>query len=74
MPFKRLLTSSPVIGKTMEGNISLTDPLDLQLIACHCFDELKVDFSLVGGGAQRVQSENTLRWGKDHCTAGLQFN
>ena len=39
MPFKRLLTSSPVIGKTMEGNISLTDPLDLQLIACHCFDE-----------------------------------
>ena len=21
-----------------------------------------------------VQPENTHRWGKDHCTAGLQFN
>ena len=22
----------------------------------------------------KVQSENTRRWGKDHCTVGLQFS
>ena len=24
--------------------------------------------------AVELEAENTHRWGKDHCTAGLQFN
>ena len=35
------------------------------------------DYVSSSGGGEEISStypENTYRWGKDHCTAGLQFN